>query len=208
MKRKFLKKSSKGLSLRNKLFLSFLLILIIPGLIIGSLSYNSAKAEVRNQLVENMDNSSLLLNEQIEREINAKKNDITFFASDINEDIFEEDASLEKLNDYIAQNDDVLSIYTGSAEGDMLSAPTGDRPADYDPTTRDWYTLAEASPDEAVVTEPYVDADTGNLTITIAKMLEDGSGVAGIDYDLSALVGFADSNTVGEEGYIDRKSVV
>lgn len=202
MRKKPRKKSSKNLSLRNKLFLSFLLILIIPGLIIGSLSYNSAKAEVRNQLVENMDNSALLLNEQIEREINAKKNDITFFASDIDQNIFEEDASLEKLGDYIAQNDDVLSIYTGSAEGDMIIEPGAELPDDYDPTTRDWYTLAESSPDEAVVTEPYVDAVTGNLTVTIAKMMEDGSGVAGIDYDLTALINFAGNNTVGEEGYM------
>ncbi|WP_252313079.1 cache domain-containing protein [Sinobaca sp. H24] len=132
-----------------------------------------------------------------------KKNDVTFYASDISGADFEDSgAAMEKLNAYISQNSDVLSIYTGSADGDMLMAPENELPDDYDPTVRDWYTLAAASPDEAVVTEPYIDAVTGNLTVTIAKMLEDGSGVAGIDYDLTALMSFADSNTIGEEGYM------
>lgn len=203
MRKKTRKKSSKNLSLRNKLFLSFLLILVVPGLIIGSLSYASAKEEVRNQLIENMDKSALLLDEQVEREIASKKNDVNFYASDISGEDFEDSgAAMEKLNAYISQNGDVLSIYTGSADGDMLMAPENELPDDYDPTVRDWYTLAAASPDEAVVTEPYIDAVTGNLTVTIAKMLEDGSGVAGIDYDLTALMSFADSNTIGEEGYM------
>src|SRR5690606_4514953 len=58
--------------------------------------------------------------------------------------------------------------YLGGADGSFTMRPDEEMPADYDPRTRPWYKDAMAA-GGSTLTEPYVDAATGKLTITIAS---------------------------------------
>lgn len=53
--------------------------------------------------------------------------------------------------------------------------------ADYDPKTRDWYIYAKAAGGENTFVPPYIDAETGKLIISIAKLLPDQKSVIAID---------------------------
>lgn len=46
-------------------------------------------------------------------------------------------------------------------------------PADYEPTSRDWYKDAVKANGETVIIPPYVDAQTGQVVVTIAKRISD-----------------------------------
>lgn len=46
-------------------------------------------------------------------------------------------------------------------------------PADYEPTSRDWYKDAVKANGETVIVPPYVDAQTGQVVVTIAKRISD-----------------------------------
>lgn len=48
-------------------------------------------------------------------------------------------------------------------------------PADYEPTSRDWYKEAVKAKGETVIVPPYVDAQTGQVVVTIAKCISDSS---------------------------------
>ena len=65
-------------------------------------------------------------------------------------------------------------------------------PADWNPPDRDWYKNAVATQDALVLTEPYVDAMTNSLCVTVAKASvgKDGTllGVAAADIVLDTLV--------------------
>jgi methyl-accepting chemotaxis protein len=81
-------------------------------------------------------------------------------------------------------------VYLGDQDGQFTMRPEDDMPADYDPRTRPWYKDAVAA-GGTTLTEPYVDAATGQLVVTVATPAKSSSrtiGVVGGDLGLQALV--------------------
>ena len=83
-----------------------------------------------------------------------------------------------------------IASYLGEQDGSFLMRPDDEMPAGYDPRTRPWYKDALAA-GGSTLTEPYVDAASGQLIISIAtpataygQML----GVVGGDLGLKTLV--------------------
>ena len=56
-------------------------------------------------------------------------------------------------------------------DGEYMDGSGWIPPEDYDPVTRDWYKTAVEADGELVIVSPYVDAQTGSVVITIAKMI-------------------------------------
>ncbi len=57
----------------------------------------------------------------------------------------------------------------------------------YDPRERIWYQEAVTAGGKIVLVEPYIDARTENLVVTVAKVLKNGEDVIAADIDLSGL---------------------
>ncbi|MDG9930273.1 MULTISPECIES: methyl-accepting chemotaxis protein [unclassified Pseudomonas] len=89
--------------------------------------------------------------------------------------------------------------YLGSPQGDFTMRPEDEMPADYDPRTRPWYKDA-VSAGGSTLTEPYIDAATGNLIITIATPAGN-AGVVGGDLSLNTLVEIINSLDFDGIGY-------
>jgi methyl-accepting chemotaxis protein len=80
--------------------------------------------------------------------------------------------------------------YLGSADKRMVSVPDRQRPADYDPSARPWYKLAEAS-DAAVITAPYIASSSKKLVVSFAIAVKAGGAtraVAGTDVALDDVI--------------------
>nr|WP_298144990.1 methyl-accepting chemotaxis protein [uncultured Pseudomonas sp.] len=112
------------------------------------------------------------------------------------------DASSETLVGLLAQK--VLAstfayTYLGSVDGVMTMRPDDDLGADYDPRKRPWYKDAMAA-GGSTLTEPYVDASTKQLIITIATPVS-GKGVVGGDLSLETLVKIVNSLDFNGIGY-------
>jgi methyl-accepting chemotaxis protein len=89
--------------------------------------------------------------------------------------------------------------YLGSAEGAFTMRPDEKMPAGYDPRTRPWYKDAMAA-GGTTLTEPYVDAATSELIITIATPAK-AAGVVGGDLGLNTLVEIINSLDFNGIGY-------
>ncbi|TRX74189.1 methyl-accepting chemotaxis protein [Pseudomonas mangiferae] len=89
--------------------------------------------------------------------------------------------------------------YLGTQEGVFTMFPASDMPADYDPRTRPWYKDA-MSAGGSTLTEPYVDAATHGLVMTIATPA-DRLGVVGGDLGLETLVNIINSLDFNGIGY-------
>ncbi|UTW09097.1 methyl-accepting chemotaxis protein [Pseudomonas benzenivorans] len=111
-----------------------------------------------------------------------------------------------------ASNDKVVSLleqraltstfafaYLGGGDGNFTSRPESDLPEGYDPRTRPWYKDAVAA-GGTTLTEPYMDASTNELTITIATPAQP-AGVVGGDLGLSTLVELINSLDFNGIGY-------
>lgn len=106
-----------------------------------------------------------------------------------------------------------LYSYLGSATGEMIMFPESALPDDYDPRKRPWYGDA-ASAGKSTLTEPYEDASTGDLIVTVTTPVKKGDdlvGVVGGDIDIGVLGNIVRGLDVGGIGYgflVNDKGVV
>ncbi len=86
---------------------------------------------------------------------------------------------------------DLLWLYAGYEDGSMIEGSFWvPEEGGYDPRVRPWYKLAIANPGKIVYTDPYIDANTGDVIVTLAKTFDvDGqvAGVVGVDFELAPL---------------------
>jgi methyl-accepting chemotaxis protein len=71
------------------------------------------------------------------------------------------------------------TTYVGWADKRYLFSTPQNLPPDWDPTGRPWYQAAAAA-QGVVLTDPYVDAGTGQLVTTVAIAARDGGSVRGV----------------------------
>ena len=91
-----------------------------------------------------------------------------------------------KLLEQKALTSSFAFTYLGTESGGFTMRPDEQMPADYDPRSRPWYKDALAA-GGTTLTEPYVDAATSELIITIATPARP-AGVVGGDLSLQTLV--------------------
>ena len=73
---------------------------------------------------------------------------------------------------------------------------------DYNPKDRLWYRMAvENENRELVLIPPYVDAQTGNIIISVSKVLSDGKSVLSMDVTLNEIQELAESIQLKGNGY-------
>ncbi len=123
------------------------------------------------------------------------------------------DAPLETkqgdLEDLIKGNSSFYcAYYTGTLPvkegGFFISSDKWEPDSDYDQTGKEWFYDAVASSD-TIITDPYVDEDTGSLVTTISYCYKNDSGqplgVAGLDIMLSDLTGIIQNIKLSSSGY-------
>ncbi|MBR4555627.1 MAG: response regulator [Ruminococcus sp.] len=98
----------------------------------------------------------------------------------------------QKLEDFIVKQ---KQEYNSSTEGvcyntyiagsDWFIIPDFDAPADYVVSKRTWYAGAVKNHGEVFVTDPYIDALTGNICYTVSVALADNSTVVAMDYTMA-----------------------
>lgn len=91
--------------------------------------------------------------------------------------------------------------------GEYLDGQGWVPPEDYDPTDRDWYKTAVVAKGDIVIVSPYVDAQTGDVVVTIAKRLSDtGKGdklqnVVCLDVTVKRIQEIAKVMEIGKKSY-------
>ncbi len=188
------------LSLKKKLMIAFLAILIIPSFVIGYLSFESAKTQIKTEQLNNAVSSIQLLNENISGAIDPRIFEATYLAKNLSLQL--ESSEIHRtLADYLALHPQAAIAYVGTTEGKMIRQPYYEYPDTYDPRERVWYQEAMAA-DGPIITAPYIASSSGELVITIAHKLADGSGVFGMDMSIETLKEIANSVTIGKHGFV------
>jgi len=102
----------------------------------------------------------------------------------------EEEWMMKLFDKVIKSYPNVMYVYAGLKDGRMYLMPQEKLPEGFDPRTRPWYKDAVASPGQVIITDPYEDATTGKIIITIAKTIQTDegiTGVVGLDFECSKL---------------------
>ncbi|WP_223554965.1 methyl-accepting chemotaxis protein [Lysinibacillus sphaericus] len=189
-------------SFKGKLYTLFALILLVPVISVGSFSYLSAKNSIKEEILFSANESVTMLNSTIDKTISEKINDINVFSEEIESSKYKQNgaAILTNFQQYMKMNPNVLSIYLGTNEGALFLEPKMDL-KDYNVLEREWYKKATALKGETLITNPYIDAFTGEMVVTVARQLKDKSGVVAVDLKLGELQKTASSIKIGKNGY-------
>ena len=96
------------------------------------------------------------------------------------------------------------STYTGIygvINGQYVDGVGWTPPADYDPTAREWYKDTVKAGGQPLVVSPYVDAQTGNVIISVCKALSDNNNVLGLDLTLTGVQETVENISINGNGY-------
>lgn len=192
-------------SFRTKLILTFLLILIVPSLIVGSLAYNQAKQEIEKQIMHSANENVRLINTIVSNTFEGKMKDVDYLAKDIAAGAttaIDIEEVMHHLDLYMGMHPEASSISLGTADGQYFRSPQQEVTAGFDPRTRDWYKKAMENKGKAIVTEPYLSAVSGEVLVAIAKTTEDGSGVVCITMGIEQIKQMANVVSIGSNGYV------
>lgn len=194
-----------NLSVKNRLALVLLLILLLPSSAIGWFSYRSAAGEVKSQIQGAARESVMAAERKIQDEITSGMQDIDYLSGLMSAKLLAggDPAKAEALlAPFQAAKPIYQNVVFGTKEGLAANVPPSNLPADYDPRERDWYKQAMANPGVAIVSNPIVSASNGEMIVVIAKTVADGSGVIGAVVGLNELSEQMKQFTVGKRGYV------
>nr|WP_239587131.1 methyl-accepting chemotaxis protein [Bacillus ectoiniformans] len=186
------------------MILAFAAVLIIPALVIGWLSYSTAKQAVEQEVQTGFAENIKMLNSSIDQTLNVKIHDIEQFANIAVASMIKGEESPElrqKLAQYSQLHPEVYSIYAGTETGLFIEEPVITDTSDYDPRTRDWYKDSMSHKGEILISAPYPDVTTGEMVVTVSKATKDGSGVVGVDLNLNYVQELVGQLNLGKEGY-------
>ncbi|WP_018661573.1 methyl-accepting chemotaxis protein [Heyndrickxia acidiproducens] len=191
-------------NMKAKLLVSLLAVLLIPSVLIGYSSTQSAKKEVRSRMLEDASENVKVLKNVVDDTLQPKMQDVDYYSKQITSKQYKGEKSpaiREKFSQYKDLNEDTISIYVGTNDGIMIQEPKLNQAADYDPRQRPWYKQAMKTPGKVVITAPYQAASTGDTVITIAKTTADGTGVVAVDLKITTIQNLAKNIKIGEKGY-------
>lgn len=129
-------------SLKAKLLVSFVIVLILPSIVIGWTSYQQAKTNFNETILQSAEDNVKILNNVINKEIDSKKVDAVYFTKLFNGVSYGTDQLQNvqnKLEEYNKLHPEIEAIYTGSSTGQFIQSPSIQMPDGYNPTERDWY---------------------------------------------------------------------
>ncbi len=194
----------KGLFI--KIFIPFLVIFLVSSSIISYTSYTFSSNLLQKEILDASGNmtkqTNNLLNtyfSNFEEQINAVSN------SDIIHKPKENRAALIKdFGRYVKDSNSLLQVYLGTQSyKDFIAYPNKPVSKDFDARTRDWYKQAVDAKGSIIFTNPYMDAVTDDMVVTIAKAIYTNNkvtGVIGFDVTLSTLNEIVGSAKIGDSG--------
>ena len=185
-------KNRARISVLQNLIITTLIILFFLGIVI--VYYAMLNAETRDNIIKNGElnavNAANRINSYLATGVDSIK--LSGYTLDnmirdkrSQEDIldFMIDQSFAMQNVVVGQ---VNGIY-GYINGEYLDGALWVPEDDYVPTERPWYIAAMARSGKVVVVDPYIDAQTGSIMLTLAKTLCDAKSVVAIDIAIDQL---------------------
>ncbi|SEU23154.1 methyl-accepting chemotaxis protein [Paenibacillus sp. NFR01] len=185
-------------SVKSRLIVSFVLLLLVPSLAIGGFAYKTAENKVDDQLANLATTDISLVSHTVDQFIQPKMNDVGTLL---------EQSSLDNIDDilhtYTSNHSEVEEAgivksgkeYLSSAGGG--AATSGELAQD-----SDFYTQALENKGTVILTEPYTSETTGNTVVAVAKSSTDGQSATVVVLSLKSLQDLVGELKIGQDGFV------
>lgn len=181
-----------GLSVKQNMIVTTVIILFFLGVII--LYYAMLNTETRDNIIKNGELNAVNAANQIDAYLSTGVDSIKLSGYTLDNMIRDNRSSEEILEFLVDQSFAMENVVIGQVNGiygyingEYLDGALWVPEDDYVPTERPWYIAAMSRQGKVVVVDPYIDAQTGDVMITLAKTLCDAKSVAAIDVSIEQL---------------------
>lgn len=106
-----------------------------------------------------------------------------------------------EANHQMEQIDENFTGIYGYIQGEYLDGIGWEPPADYEPKSRDWYISALEAGGKTTIVQPYLDAQTNTIMISVSQLLVDGESVVSLDIALNEIQTITENIQMENMGY-------
>lgn len=172
------------MKIKSKMILSMMLICIMTIVSIGAASFIISIKQLRNQIYEVIKITAENTSKEVDQWLSLEKNSLSKIANNI---IYNNNFDKDSLFNYLkaeTDNKPGAEYYIAFEDNSVVAGSGWVPPEGYVPTERDWYKNAAAN-GKLVISDPYVDAKTGGIVITISTpILKDGNLLGVLSCDM------------------------
>ena len=193
-------KEIKNPSIKNNIVVFVLMIMFFITVI--TVYYHVLSEETNENILKECELNAVKSSNEIEKYLIKGVQSINTTEGSINSMIRDGRSSAEILDFLVGQSKAVESILPeattglyGYINGEYLDGDGWVPDDDYDPLKRPWYIQARAHMGMIAVVDPYLDARTGQMIITLAKEMCDAKSVVAIDLSLKELQNITETIT-------------
>ena len=205
-------------NMATKQFLVTVLLIFVLQVVILSyvyISFYSSSVEgIKNLGVSNMKSQAIM----IENYLNKGTN-VMWLAAESADYMLKNGESNEAIRRYLegatnkmqGQFDANFTGIYGYIREEYIDGSGWTPPADFYPRERTWYKEAVENRGKMVISEPYVDAHTGDVVISLSQLLSDNKSVLALDIVLGEVQKNTEEMSIGGEGYgfiVNQKGLV
>ncbi len=192
---------------RNNLIIPLLLIL---GLMVIMVVYTSRA--INNVTVSNLheigEDKISGVEAKLDNYLESNKSVVRVSADTVNH-MVRNGRTTEEILDYLLEesailaeqfNEDYTGLY-GYIQGEYLDGLAWVPPEGYDPVQRDWYISAVEAGGDIVIVPPYLDAQTGDIIISMCRRLSDERDVLSLDITMNSIQEMTKELQIRDKGY-------
>ncbi|ANS75303.1 hypothetical protein AWM70_12370 [Paenibacillus yonginensis] len=192
-------------TIKSRLTLAFLAVLLIPTAALGWISFESAKSAITDQFMRNTHQTVESVNTDLDNLIQTSFADLDYLSKTVNTQMVAgtESPKLRQVLDPIkAVKAEYDYVQYATSDGKLLNSPQQTFAEGFDPRERAWYSNAMADKGKTFVNSPIVSQD-GKVIVVPSKAAEDGSGVVSVVLSLTNLSQQVNKIKLGESGMVN-----
>ncbi len=192
---------------KHSMFIPLILVFVFMAVMVvytSRLMYNVAVSNSAAVIEDRMLNVSSM----IENHLNTAENILHVTADSVHHMLISgstpvriHEFLVEETNNVENQFDENYTGLYGYIMSRYMDGLNWEPPEDYDPKTRDWYVIARESGGEVSFVPPYIDAQTGNMIISVCRMLPDKQNIISLDVQLKGIQDMMNELTINGKGY-------
>ncbi|RXZ82958.1 methyl-accepting chemotaxis protein [Paenibacillaceae bacterium] len=199
------KKLNLKLTIRNRLFTAFLAILILPNVILGWISFQTAERIITEQIMINTTQTVRSVNDAINDLMTTSLIDLEYLSKSVKSTMVNNEKDSPELRRILDPIKAVKAEYDhvqyATKNGQLLNSPQQVFAEGFDPRERGWYTSAMETKGVGLINQPIVSQD-GKVIVVPSRAADDGSGVVSIVLSLTNLAEEVNEIKVGQNGNI------
>lgn len=194
----------KRVGFHKKILFFICVMMTIIQMIVTTIGYTFACGIITDEVNAKITAQMKVYSNEFDRWINSKEDGLTSAGRSVADFNLGKEEATKILNARKSADSSIMENYIAYPNNNVIFASGIDIPEGLIATEREWYKNAVAANGKMICTDPYIDANTGDLVVTVAKAIEANGSlycVSAADVTIDELVSKCNEISIYENAY-------